>query len=207
VRAEYDIFAEGQSADDRFGSLAERLLSLRSIDKRDSDADLSLGHDQHVDRVAIDNTCYASAESHVLQAKRVGDGRERILAKNAKSTGENEQGDESGKRGTASSKESSVDTYRFRFSSFGCLAVHITPCFLFQLVQSQPAHLALNGWEESPGLVSVLKRPEPPSTPRLGDGYLIEFFAFDRYRMQARTTFAGHRSAMVRRWSQTYQFN
>src|SRR4029077_17529291 len=129
----------------------------------------------------------------MLQAKSVRGGRRRILAKNVKSTTENKQGDESGKHGTASS--SLVNTYCFRFNSLGCLAVHTTPCFLFQAVQSQPADLVLNGRVKSLGFGLVLKGPEPGSFSRLRDGHLMKFFAFDSYCTQARTTFAGHRNA------------
>ena len=66
--------------------------------------DLFLGVDQHVDRVTVGNTCYASVDSYMLQAKSVCDRRGQTLAKYAESTGKNEQGDESGKQGTASSK-------------------------------------------------------------------------------------------------------
>jgi len=67
-----------------FGALAKRLAFLWRINKSETDPDFCLPEDQHVDRVAIDNTCYASVNSHVLQAKSVYDGLGRILAKNAK---------------------------------------------------------------------------------------------------------------------------
>jgi len=66
-----------------------------------------------------------------------------------------------------------VDTYCFRFNSLGCLAVYIASCFLFQTVQSQPADLILNGREESPGFVWILKRFGATAQ-------LMKFFAFDR---------------------------
>ena len=50
--------------------------------KSDTNPDLLLAEDQHIDRVAIDNTCYAPVDTYVLQAKSVRDGRGRILAKN-----------------------------------------------------------------------------------------------------------------------------
>jgi hypothetical protein len=71
----------------------------------------------------------------------------RILAKNAKSAGENKQGDESVKHVNGSLYEKSclTDIYRFSFSPHPHLAVHIAPSFRFQAVQGQPGDLILNG--------------------------------------------------------------
>ena len=99
VRPEFDIFTKQQLAHGLFRSLTERLAFLWRIDKSDTDPDLFFAEDAHVDRVAVDNACYASVDRHVLQAKSVRDRRGRILANNAKSAGENNQGDESSKHG------------------------------------------------------------------------------------------------------------
>jgi len=74
-----------------------------------------------------------------------------------------------------------TDAYRPAFSSLGYFAVHIAPCLLFQVVQSPPARLILNGCVKSLSLVAVLKGPEPPTAFRLRDGYLMKFLTFDRY--------------------------
>ena len=47
-------------------SMAERLAFLWRINKSDTDPDPLLGEDKHVDRVAIDNACYAPVDRHVL---------------------------------------------------------------------------------------------------------------------------------------------
>jgi hypothetical protein len=80
VWPEFDIFTEYQLAHRLFGQLAERLASFWRIDKCDTYPDLLLAKDQHVDGVAIDNTYYTAMDSHVLQAKSVRGGLERILA-------------------------------------------------------------------------------------------------------------------------------
>ena len=85
VGLEFDIFTEQQLAHSRFRSLTERLAFLRRIDKRDTDPDLLFAEYAHVDRVAVDNACYAPVDRHVLQAKSVCGGLGLILANNAKS--------------------------------------------------------------------------------------------------------------------------
>jgi len=92
VRPQFHIFTEHQFAQGLFGSLTERLAFLRRINKSDTDPDLLPGADQQIDRVAVDNTCYAPVDIHVFEAKSVCGLLERILAKNAKSTRKNKQG-------------------------------------------------------------------------------------------------------------------
>jgi hypothetical protein len=69
VRPQFYIFTEHQLVRRLFGSLTERLTFLWCINKSDADSNLLLGEDQHVDRVTVDNTCYAAVDSHVLQTK------------------------------------------------------------------------------------------------------------------------------------------
>jgi hypothetical protein len=71
VPPEFDFFTEDQLAHGRFGALAKRLAFFWCVNKSQTDPDLLLGKDQHVDRIAIDNTCYAPVDSDVLQAKSV----------------------------------------------------------------------------------------------------------------------------------------
>jgi hypothetical protein len=103
MRSQFYIFTEHELAHGLLGTLAERLASFRCINKSEADPDMLFAKDQHVDRVAIDHTCYAPVDSRVFQAKSVRDGRGHFLAKNAKSAQKNKQGDESGKHATASS--------------------------------------------------------------------------------------------------------
>jgi hypothetical protein len=63
----FDIFAEYKLAHSRFASLTERLAFLRRINKSDTDPDLSLDLDAHVDRGAVDNRYCASADRLLLQ--------------------------------------------------------------------------------------------------------------------------------------------
>jgi len=84
MRPEIDVFTEHQLARGRFGSAPERLAVLLRINESDPDSDLFFGKDPQVDRVAIDNTSYASVDTDVLQAKSVCGRFERIPGKNAK---------------------------------------------------------------------------------------------------------------------------
>src|SRR5262249_46733379 len=152
-----------------FVSLIERLALFWRINKSDTTLICCLAKIRNVDRVAIDNTCYAPVDTRVLQAKSERGGLERILVKNPKRTPENKQVVTLVSM-RALQQNGLTHTYRFTFSSRWHFSVHITPCVLLQAVQSQPTDLILNGYEESLGLLSVLKGRKPPSTSRLRDG-------------------------------------
>jgi hypothetical protein len=91
--------------------------------------------------------------------------------------------------GRVPAKSSLADTYWFTSGPHRRLAVARSAWLpLPSLCKARRLTSSLNGCEESPGLITVLKGTQP-------EGRLMKFFAFDRYPTQARATFAWHGSA------------